>query len=332
MEKFDLPITSSPVPSSSFSELTAVSAGTAEDLDRQSKERLERYVAASERDNVVQLMDAFMKYLPNDGSVRLMQDVISLDEDEKLRQLKEHLVDAILKPIQAVGGRTPAPTPSPCHDSQAKLKNDCLKRDGYRCQVTGLWDRHSVETGKIVPEDERILAATEVAHILPFSLGSFDEDKQFEVENKATIWQALYRYFPGLEKVITPDAINTPANSITLFQLLHPQFGSLNITFKETDQPYVYNIVHKLANYIEFSYLPRNGQVTFHCYDNSIVMPSPFLLSVHARIGKILQVSGLKERFEKIMRSLYLPFEVDPDGSTDLETAVSDKLFILTDV
>lgn len=38
-----------------------------------------------------------------------------------------------------------------------------------------------METGKIVPEDERILAATEVAHILPFSLGSFDEDKQFEV-------------------------------------------------------------------------------------------------------------------------------------------------------
>lgn len=98
MEKFELPITSSPVPSSSFSELTAVSAGTAEDLDRQSKERLGRYVAASERDNVVQLMDAFMKYLPKDGSVRLMQDVISLDEDEKLRQLKEHLVDAILKP------------------------------------------------------------------------------------------------------------------------------------------------------------------------------------------------------------------------------------------
>ncbi|EGD85132.1 hypothetical protein H112_08857 [Trichophyton rubrum D6] len=351
MEKFELPITSSPVPSSSFSELTAVSAGTAEDLDRQSKERLGRYVAASERDNVVQLMDAFMKYLPKDGSVRLMQDVISLDEDEKLRQLKEHLVDAILKPIQAVGGRTPAPTPSPCHDSQvqidslmitsmnasscnqqAKLKNDCLKRDGYRCQVTGLWDRHSVETGKIVPEDGRTLAATEVAHILPFSLGSFDEDKEFEVENKATIWQALYRYFPGLEKVITPDTINTPANSITLFHLLHPQFGSLNITFKETDQPYVYNIVHKQANYTEFSYLPRNGQVTFRCHDNSIVMPSPFLLSVHARIGKILQVSGLKERFEKIMRSLYHPSEVDPDGSTDLETAMSDKLFILTDV
>lgn len=61
-------------------------------------------------------------------------------------------------------------------------------------------------------------------------------------------------------------------------------------------------------------------------------MPSPFLLSVHARIGKILQVSGLKERFEKIMRSLYHPSEVDPDGSTDLETAMSDKLFILTDV
>lgn len=338
MERFDLPITASPVPSSSFSELTAVSARTAKDLDRQAKERLGRYVANSECDNVVQLMDAFMEYLPKDGSVRLMQDVISLDEDEKLRQLKEHLVGAILKPskynlsitsrmalrkiclisccfpVQAVGGRTPAPTPSPCHDSQvqsdslvitsmnpsscnqqARLKNDCLKRDGYRCQVTGLWDRHSVETGKIVPGEEHTLAATEVAHIIPFSLGSFDEDKEFEVnvfyilnicirnilikkyiqvENKATIWQALYRYFPGLEKVITPDTINTPANSITLFQLLHPQFGSLNITFKETVS-HTSPINYKYCRNNECHFNRINHMFTISCISWPITLSSP---------------------------------------------------------
>lgn len=61
-------------------------------------------------------------------------------------------------------------------------------------------------------------------------------------------------------------------------------------------------------------------------------MPSPFLLSVHARIGKILKVSGLKDRLEKIMYTLFLPSEVDPSGSTDLGTIVSNKLLILTDV
>ncbi|EGD94587.1 hypothetical protein TESG_02097 [Trichophyton tonsurans CBS 112818] len=350
--KFDLPITSSPVPSSSFSQLTSVSSGQAEDLDRRCRERFEKYVPINAQDDVVRLLTAFIDHLPKDGSVRLMQDIIALDGDSKLRQLRNHLVDAVLKPIQASGGKTPAPTPSACgnnqeqiieslavltpmnpssRNEQSKLKKDCLKRDGYRCQATGLWDDQSVESGHIIPDDHKASTTTEIAHILPFALGKFDGDK--DIENKARIWQCLYRYFPGLHKVLSPETINTPANAITLDQYIHHQFGSLNVTFKETDDAHVYEIIkHNQTNHIAFSFLPSNGLIALRCEDNSVLMPSPFLLSVHARIGKILKVSGLKDRLEKIMYTLFLPSEVDPSGSTDLGTIVSNKLLILTDV
>lgn len=64
---------------------------------------------------------------------------------------------------------------------QSKLKKDCLKRDGYRCQATGLWDCKSVLDGLIIPNDHKASTTTETAHILPFSLGKFDADKAIEV-------------------------------------------------------------------------------------------------------------------------------------------------------
>ncbi|EEQ35017.1 hypothetical protein McanMca71_001785 [Microsporum canis] len=338
--KFDIPLTPSPVLSSSLGELTNASPEPAEDLVRWSGERLQKYVALGGSDTVVRLLNLFVNYLPKDGSIVLMQDIITLKDDEQLRQLKNHLVDAILKPVQSSGGKTPAATQSPCTDAQvqvdslimnpstrneqSKLKEDCLKRDGYRCKVTGFWDSKSVKDKQTtIPKgDQHFRGDTEVAHILPFTLGNFDEDKSFEVDNKAVIWQCLYRYFPGLDKVVSPETINNPANAITLYFPLHRQFGSLNFAFKETS--HIYTVVrYKEGNTAEFRDLPPDNRITFYCNDSSIPMPSPFLLSVHARIGKILHVGGLKGRFEKMISPLFLPSRIDPSGSTDLGAIVA---------
>ncbi|KAM5441456.1 hypothetical protein MferCBS31731_003527 [Microsporum ferrugineum] len=197
--KFDIPLTPSPVLSSSLGELTNACPEPAEDLVRWSGERLRKYVALDGSDTVVRLLNLFANYLPNDGSIVLMQDIITLKDDEQLRRLKNHLVDAILKPVQSSGGKTPAATQSPCTDAQvqvdslimnpstrneqSKLKEDCLKRDGYRCKVTGFWDSKSVKDKQTtIPKgDQHFRGDTEVSHILPFALGNFDEDKSFEV-------------------------------------------------------------------------------------------------------------------------------------------------------
>lgn len=60
---------------------------------------------------------------------------------------------------------------------QPTLKDLCLKRDGYRCVVTGVWDK----LGKNLcpPADrDRCIGDTESAHTLPFSMGKWDDDDQ----------------------------------------------------------------------------------------------------------------------------------------------------------
>lgn len=56
---------------------------------------------------------------------------------------------------------------------QADLKRSCLRRDNYRCLVTGMYDLDA--PSEILSEElEEVYSAfTECAHIIPFSFGDF---------------------------------------------------------------------------------------------------------------------------------------------------------------
>lgn len=79
--------------------------------------------------------------------------------------------------------------------------------------------------------------------------------------------------------------------------------------------------------------LPRSGQTTFQSHDTSVAMPSPYLLSVHARVGKIIHgVSGLGGALYVMMRrydDLALD-NIDPSGETDVGVVVAGKCLMLT--
>ena len=117
---------------------------------------------------------------------------------------------------------------------QRKLKSDCLKRDGYRCIVTEHWDwTWAKDHRSQIPKGEEV-EYTECAHILPFALGDFNEERSQEVENAAIIWAALYRYFPALEGIISSATINSPENAMTLSMVVHKHFGGFDISFERT--------------------------------------------------------------------------------------------------
>lgn len=60
---------------------------------------------------------------------------------------------------------------------QPKLKDLCLKRDGYRCVLTGIWDKTAKD--RCPPADRgRCIGATELAHIIPFSMGKWDGEDE----------------------------------------------------------------------------------------------------------------------------------------------------------
>ena len=106
-------------------------------LRDEANERLQTYNPVNQQDNTVVFLQTFLDFLSKHGRMALMGDIASLS-DEKLRVLRFHLVDAILKPsvynllhqhhyhrvvlcdvdqletVRTIGGKTPAAkTPHP---------------------------------------------------------------------------------------------------------------------------------------------------------------------------------------------------------------------------
>ena len=59
--------------------------------------------------------------------------------------------------------------------SQHQLKGLCLIRDNFQCMLTGVTDTSASEHGIIIVGPS---ANTELSHIIPFSLGSWDNEEE----------------------------------------------------------------------------------------------------------------------------------------------------------
>ena len=77
---------------------------------------------------------------------------------------------------------------------------------------------------------------TECAHILPFALSKLEEKNATHTKNKATIWWALYEYFPVLRNKIGADTVNQPGNAMTLDSKLHEEFGRFSYGIQPTNE------------------------------------------------------------------------------------------------
>lgn len=77
---------------------------------------------------------------------------------------------------------------------------------------------------------------TECSHILPFALRNLNDGNATQTKNHATIWWAIYHYFPDLKSKIGADTINQPANAMTPAFALHEEFGRFTFGFKATNE------------------------------------------------------------------------------------------------
>lgn len=75
---------------------------------------------------------------------------------------------------------------------QSVLKTLCLRRDGYRCAISGAPDVRSQLLGRVVYEKGGLEpCATKCAHIIPFGIRNIDADDAREVRPRA-VYPALY--------------------------------------------------------------------------------------------------------------------------------------------
>ncbi|KAK3358009.1 hypothetical protein B0T25DRAFT_499720 [Lasiosphaeria hispida] len=306
---------------------------------------LRKYRPIHASDDTSSVLQAFVDNLSGQGLLRLQHEIYMLAEDPRqLRQLRNFLVDAILKPVAASSGKQPIITPPPNQAAafaielamtkiegstrqpgQTWLKEECLRRDKNRCVVSGLIDATAYE--KMSPGERRgnKSTSTECVHILPFALSKLNEKNATHTKNKATIWLALHQYFPALEKKIGADMIHQPGNAMTLASTFHKELGRFTFGFQAMNE-------YRIEIWDENSYfaglLPT--VVTFAQHDAKVLRPDPDVLDAHLRIGRILKVSGIG-RAVHMSLGRYERRNVDniaSDGSTNLERILGDKMLI----
>lgn len=102
---------------------------------------------------------------------------------------------------------------------EARLKTQCLARDGGRYVVTGLFHDDSLDVSSTSRS-----TFTECVHIIPFSLASWRTESDGHA--KDIIWTNLVRHFPSIRSInFNRENINDPTNSIIIKSDLYKAFA-----------------------------------------------------------------------------------------------------------
>ncbi|PWY81703.1 hypothetical protein BO94DRAFT_536927 [Aspergillus sclerotioniger CBS 115572] len=309
------------------------------DREAEAMERVHNY-DYKEKENVVNCLLSCAKWFPEAGKMSLVRDILRADSDKMLYAVYRNFYTALFVPMKAAS-RQPSVDPSPVPKRQqnaelvastidklqtriASFPENVFKRDDYRCVVSGDVDsKYHQQMG--LPEDVRDIKLNG-AHIIPFSYGSWKE--KGVPENVASIWEMLYRCFPGVRRAcLTVDTINSPENGLTMNVLLHAAFGEFRVAFKETDIKHQYEIkTYGHTTYYERQMIPTDRLVTFTQAEGhkDIPLPDPALLNCHYRVAEILHATGLAEVIDRDydrwneLRHAPSGAQLQEDGSTDL--------------
>ncbi|KAJ0321854.1 hypothetical protein COL5a_009038 [Colletotrichum fioriniae] len=322
------------------------------DLWEVSDKMLDYYTPTELPDPTHNILVTFRQMLSHQGATALMSDIKTIGRDQvQLKSFSRYLVNTILKPMKLAGivrsATSSEASPNPAaaasiaqlaasvqpsdRNQQSTLKSICLKRDGYRCAFSHLYDITNARGGRVVPPVGALTSHTQLCHILPLALRMFDNASPVARDAVARVWHALYRYFPELEGKIGPDTLNQHENLITFEITVHLHYDSHWLAFDPIPgRPNKYEI-HQMSGW-PVSHQPPEGHrkvMTLVSSDNSIPLPKPEFFRVHYRIAKILYVSGIGARIEaEIEDSQSDPENLSPDGSTDLESILFRKMLI----
>ncbi|KAJ5104289.1 hypothetical protein NUU61_001636 [Penicillium alfredii] len=292
-------------------------------------EKLEQYVPTSSSDRTKRVLRAFIDHLPANGRANLIRHLQSLQSNQEIHDHAESLVNGLLMPMRTLRS---TPTISPragMEDSienvaahsgssaarEARLKRDCLTRDGLKCVVTDRYDENSMDRSNTNIRT----TYTECVHIISFSLATWkDEQEEFA---KNVIWTNLTRYFPSIENQIrfTRESINDTCNAMTMSKALHPSFGAFDFAFEATPRRHTYTLKNYKPRLLDD--LPES--VTFTRHNSHFSLPSPGLLKIHATIARIFHASGAAEPIEKAIRDLGETALLAKDGSSDISAMLA---------
>ncbi|KAG5635286.1 hypothetical protein H0H81_011824 [Sphagnurus paluster] len=272
----------------------------------------------------------------DEGMKAVVYEITSCVTDRDLLEVGKMYFNHYIRGFRASKGRIPTPSnhaSRPSFDkitdmikktleeappSHATAKKHALIRDGYRCVVTGKYDRSSVDQ---IKELEDMLRAnpslkteeTQCAHIFAESTNSSITPGS-ALDYAATMWGVVVAFgYKNLPHELNGPKIHRLENVMTAVPGFHNLFDELGIWFTPTDEENKYrlegaNDVH-LRDYPEF--------VTFQTPDPvKFPVPSPIYLAIHATCAKVAHLSGAAACIDKFYRDMEDSTTLDPDGGS----------------
>ncbi|KAH8082008.1 hypothetical protein BXZ70DRAFT_901214 [Cristinia sonorae] len=208
-----------------------------------------------------------------------------------------------------------------------EIKELALFRDGYKCLLSGFYDRDSLrhypEVAELFEQEMGLSGVTQCAYIFPETAQSIEKVIRQTFSGVLTF---LARF--GLEKEVKNllgGRINSLANILTLQADLRIEFDRGNLWFEPVnDQPDTYDVVYD--KYTNTHVRPFPDRVTFilnpdivhACQQKGIqppALPSRMLLATRAACSRVLHMSGAAEQINIILRDIEEVGVLAKDGS-----------------
>ncbi|KAF8576387.1 hypothetical protein K439DRAFT_664045 [Ramaria rubella] len=302
--------------------------------------KLQQYLYFSQHDKTVEVLHALLEYAPTQyGREYVAVEIASCRDDDALRQLSRRYLTGLLVPMRAQGGRTPPISDHPSRPSAATnesnmqylietakrdqkvLKDLCLRRDDFRCVISGNVDFLSCKTGNVQCPDNKHQEGTIAAHIIPFSVAAKDETPAV-VQKTSAIFEILNRFGGVRLHELNGSNIDRVENVFTLSVSIHYLFGMLAIWLDAVDgETHTYRLRHGSTG---ASQVPDGTLVTFRSAIQDAPLPDPRYIAIHAACAKVLHASGAAEVVDQYLKDYEEVKVLAEDGSSSqfLDTAL----------
>lgn len=241
-----------------------------------------------------------------------------------LSELGETFINYFIRPFKKFKGRTPASSDHPSRPSFDKDKMDimltvqeapkdhkaakerALLRDGFKCVVSGKYDTKAIAVDSISKNDIRQfgIVHTECAHVVPestyFDVSTTRTSSNEKKDYAASVLAVLKRFGYDIENLNGPK-VHSLYNVMTMEKNVHDWFDRLEMWFEATNVTNCYRV--KAVYDYEYHKLPERITFTTPNHD-TLPVPSPKLLALHAACAKVAHLSGAGEYIDKIDRDV----------------------------
>ncbi|KAF9474037.1 hypothetical protein BDN70DRAFT_936954 [Pholiota conissans] len=201
--------------------------------------------------------------------------------------------------------------------SHGDAKQNALIRDGFRCVISGNYDRSCVfrssELENKLHASSKSVTSTHCVHIFP-ELVSMNVvgDKSFSTPS---IWDIMNRFgYPNIYSELNGGNIHRLQNAITMCSDACDKFERLYLWLEATDIPNTYALQARDELYFFKDY---RRTVSFTTPDEvKYPLPSSDYLAIHASCAKIAYLSGAGHYIDVIEWELEDSATLEEDGSS----------------